>query len=96
MNIYLLEQDYVDGYDTYDSAVVIAENADEAKYIHPSSFVTHVSDDKWMGTFSKGGEYEHDTDCWPKYSDVDQIKVTCLGESTATKSRLVLSSFNAG
>ncbi len=35
MNIYLLEQDCVDGYDTYDSAVVIAENGTEAKYIHP-------------------------------------------------------------
>lgn len=62
----------------------------------PSSFVTHIKDDKWMGTFAKGGEYENDMDCWPKLSDIDQIKATYLGKSKETKSRIVLSSFNAG
>lgn len=35
MNIYLLEQDVNDGYDTYDSCVVYAMSEDEAKDIHP-------------------------------------------------------------
>lgn len=35
MEIYLLEQDLNNGYDTYDSVVVIAENEDEARKIHP-------------------------------------------------------------
>lgn len=37
MNIYLLSQTENDGYDTYDSCVVIAENEEEAKTIHPAN-----------------------------------------------------------
>lgn len=40
MEIYLLEQDWNNDYDTYDSVVVIAENEAEARLIHPSEFVT--------------------------------------------------------
>ena len=36
MKLYLIEQDENDGYDTYDSAVVIAVNAKEAKKINPA------------------------------------------------------------
>jgi len=35
MNIYLIDQDVVYGYDTYDSAVVAAESEEEARNIHP-------------------------------------------------------------
>ena len=38
MNVYLLTQNKVKGYDTYDSCVVIAENEEDAKTIHPSFF----------------------------------------------------------
>ncbi len=38
MNLYLLSQNVNDGYDTYDSCVVAAESADEARTITPSSF----------------------------------------------------------
>ena len=37
MNIYLLKQDIVDGYETFDSAVVVAESEDDARTIHPRS-----------------------------------------------------------
>jgi len=33
--LYLIEQDRNDGYDTYDSAVVVAKSAAQAKRIHP-------------------------------------------------------------
>lgn len=36
MNIYLIEQTVNSGYETYDSAVVCAENEDCAKLVHPS------------------------------------------------------------
>ena len=42
MNLYLISQDKNNGYDTYDSAVVIAENEDKARLIHPN-------DRKWNG-----------------------------------------------
>lgn len=38
MNIYLLTQHDVTGYDTYDSCVVLAESEDEAKIIHPAYY----------------------------------------------------------
>ena len=41
MKLYLIEQDDNDGYDTYDSAVVVASSAKEAKKINPDG------QDKW-------------------------------------------------
>lgn len=35
MNLYLIEQDDVGGWDTYDAAVVCAESEDQARLIHP-------------------------------------------------------------
>ena len=37
MNLYLLEQDHVGGYDTYDSVVVIAEDAEAARVMIPDT-----------------------------------------------------------
>lgn len=97
MNIYLLEQDLNNGYDTYDSCVVIAESEEAARNIHPSSFVTHVKDGKWMGTYTKGGEYEQDSYDWVPYSRIDEIKVTLIGTALESKEPgVVCASFNAG
>ena len=38
MKIYRIYQHVNRGYDTYDSAVVVAENEEEARHIHPSGF----------------------------------------------------------
>jgi len=100
MNIYFIEQDLVGGWDTYDSAVVAAESEDDARKVHPSSFVTHVTDEQWMGTYSGGPNagkeyYQDESDCWVKFSDIGCIKVSCLGE-TDHKRGLILASFNAG
>jgi hypothetical protein len=35
MKLYLLEQDVVTGYDTFDSCVVVADSEQSAKLIHP-------------------------------------------------------------
>lgn len=35
MNIYLLQQEEVSGWDTYDSAVVVARNEQEARLVRP-------------------------------------------------------------
>lgn len=37
MNLYLISQSHNRGYDTYDSAVVVAENENIAKQMHPRS-----------------------------------------------------------
>lgn len=101
MNIYKLSQDLDNDYDTYDSVIVIAENAADAIKIHPSKFVTHITDDNWMGTYSggesKGKEYLIDGYGWVNYRDIDKIKVALIGEAhNSQKKGIVLASFNAG
>ena len=97
MKIYLLSQDIVNDYDTYDSAIVIAENEDEARKIHPNRLVTHITNGQWMGTYSGGGEYENEPFDWVRCSDIDKLSVKYIGEADASQQKgLVLASFNAG
>ncbi len=85
MKLYLLSQDDFDGYDTYDSCIVCAENEDDAKLITPSSF---LDDDIAEG-------YSGDYGAWPR--NVDGVRCEYLGEAKDGSIRgLVLSSFNAG
>ena len=102
MKLYLLTQDVVGGYDTYDSALVAALSENDARDIHPSAYVTHVTDGKWMGTYSrraigeKGGqEYENEMSSWPVYRQRDFIKAEYLGETEKPRG-VILASFNAG
>lgn len=100
MNLYLISQDIVGGYDTFDSAVVAAESPDDARKIHPGSYyITHISDGQWMGTFSggpnTGKEYINETSDWVRYCDINFIKVEYLGKTTIDRG-VVLTSFNAG
>ena len=105
MNIYLLSQSEVDGYDTYDSCVVAAENEEDARQIHPSEFVTHVKDGKFMGTYSDtalngkaGKEYENDNGYeWVSYRDINLIEVKLIGVADeGIKRGVICASFNAG
>ena len=57
MNLYLISQDHNDDYDTYDSAVVAAENEDAARETHPNPMATHIKDGQWMGTHTLNGIY---------------------------------------
>jgi len=99
MNLYLITQDKVGGYDIYDSAVVAAKSPDDARKINPSSFVTHVTNGKWMGTYSGGNnigaEYEKEGSSWVQYADIDCVEVEYLGKTEKDRG-VVLASFNAG
>lgn len=44
MNLYLIWQEKNTNYDTYDSAVVAAESAEDARWIHPG-----MGGQKWDG-----------------------------------------------
>lgn len=95
MNIYLLEQDLNNCYDTYDSCVVAAINETAARNTHPSPLVTHVKDGKWMGTYTRGGEYKQDSHDWVQYSQIDQIKVKFIGVANDDISAgVICASFN--
>jgi hypothetical protein len=98
MNIYRIYNE-IGGYDTYDSAVVIAKSEYEARRIHPSYFCTGHNEKGWFGTYlDDSGTYElgHSGD-WPRFDDVeDDVKVELLGSSNIDKPGVVVASFNAG
>lgn len=97
MNIYKVEQDINNGYDTYDSFVCVAETEQEARETYPSQFGTHHHDGKWFGTYSGGGEYERDGSDWIRFDQIDQLKVTLIGITNKDhKKGVVVASFNAG
>jgi len=101
MEIFLLKQEINRDYGTYNSVVVIAENEEEARKIHPSRFVTHVSNNEWMGTFSmgqnKGVEYRTWDNKWVRFDQIGELIVTHVGTATAEQKKgVLLSSFNAG
>jgi hypothetical protein len=85
--IYLISQDVNNDYDTYDSAVVIAKNEEEAKKIHPSPSSVYPNANN-EGYFSEGNWVEH----------TQQVKVRCIGTANSEfkPNTIVLSSFNAG
>ena len=95
MKVYLLEQNTTEGWDTYDSVVVIAEDVEDARNIHPSSFVTHIRGGTWRGTNISGEEYSTGEDTWAKYEDIDSIEATYIGETDKERG-VILASFNAG
>ena len=83
MKLYLLSQNEVSGYDTYDSIVVVAENEEEAKNISPyNKDLSEVT-----------GSY----DTWVGKDNIDKIKVTYLGEAKeGLEKGVIIHSFNAG
>jgi len=104
MRVYMMSQEENTGYGTYDSVVVIAENEQDARTIHPSEYVTHNHDGKWYGTYSgrtaPEGEYETENEgygAWVEFEDIGKIKVTEIGEADKDQERgIVCASFNAG
>lgn len=81
MKLYLLEQNFVIGYDTYDSVVVCAENEEKAKLISPYKMEEVTSPNaSWVGR-----------------DNIDKIKVTYLGEaSSKLKKGVIIASYKAG
>ena len=82
MNLYLISQTEQNSYDTYDSAVVAAENEEAARNTHP-----HSSE---QNAWDVGQNYT-----WA--SRPENVKVKLLGQAALdTQAGVVLASFNAG
>jgi hypothetical protein len=93
MNIYLIEQDVLTGYDTFNAAVVIAENETKAKLIHPNEYEWNPEIHAWV----EGTEIVDDPSVppatWPAPA---YIKVTLLGRAEADmKKGIVCADFRA-
>ena len=81
MKLWLISQNVNNGYGTYDSAVVAAETAEEARRIHPdgdpAELKRHINYDTWA-------TFEH-------------IEAKLIGEACpGTQSGVILASFIAG
>ena len=82
MKLWLLKNETVEGYDTYDSAVVAAEDEATARMIHPLYCI-----DDWDG---KAGKYP----CW---CDAEDVIVQYIGTADISiEAGVVCASFNAG
>lgn len=82
LNLYLISQTENNNYDTYDSAVVAATTAEEAKTMHPNGSHTVTEED--IEYFSN----------WCKLSNVQVVHIgTAL---TGTTKAVICASFRAG
>lgn len=80
MKLWKISQNVNDDYDTYDSAVVAAENVEEARMIHPGA-------SKWDGKQEKYGS-------WCASEEVKVAYIGEAKEGT--KKGVICASFNAG
>ena len=94
--LYLLEQEVNQAYDTYDSCVVCAETEEEAKEISPDEYYKY-HDGKWWFQYSSGVEKEESQNDsgWVEPKDV---KVTEIGIANDSQKigDIICSSYNAG
>jgi len=82
MKLWLLKNEVVTGYDTYDSAVVSAPDEATARMTHPSEYV-----DGWDGSVER----------FPIWCAADDVIVQYIGEaSTGIEAGVICASFNAG
>ncbi len=87
MNLYYISQSVRSGWDTYDSAVVAAKTAADAKTIHPANY-QNDGDDKWWEDKSPYG-------AWAPHPD--NVEAELIGRAKrGTKRGVIVASFNAG
>lgn len=99
--LYLIKQNEITGYDTYDSAVVVAENEQQAREINPASTSCNYRwrEGIWQIQNWRTKEWSDATPC-DTWSTPEHVKVTMLGVlnlgSNFKAGDVVCSSFNAG
>ena len=103
MKLYLIGQNINCGYDTYDSAVVIATSEEEARRIHPSKHYIFVNGVWNFWVWKDGKKLMSPCDPeqgWGPYGEwttPENVTVTCIGDATQGQvGDVVCASFNAG
>ena len=87
MNLYLITQSENDEYDTYDSAVVVADSAEEAVNIHP--------DDGGDEAVARRSDYWR-CSVWASKPENVTAKFIGVADEELEGGTVVLASFNAG
>jgi len=97
MNIYLITAKNHGGYDTYNSAVVVAESEDAARVTSPSDYYRWI-DGQWHFVFVDGRSEPVSRDDWPSNPlDPGVIEVRLVGTAApGSESGVVCASFDAG
>ena len=93
MNLYLLTQDTVRGYDTYDSCVVCAESEEEAQKIVPCSYYQYI-DGVLCDTIIGRPIDKYDLG-WPSHQSEVKVKLIGIADPSVEKG-VVIASYNAG
>ena len=96
MNIYLITAKNHGGYDTYDSAVVVAESEDAARVTSPSDYYRWI-DGQWHFVYAYGSsEPERSRDDWPNNPlDSGVVDVQLVGAAApGSEAGVVCSSYN--
>ena len=83
MNLYLISQDENQDYDTYDSAVVAAEDEHSARLTNPEGM---SAGEVWDGT----------VDSYSAWTNAGNVSVKLIGVSNSDVAGVICSSFNAG
>jgi hypothetical protein len=93
MNLYLISQNINNDYDTYDSAVVAAFTADEARAIHPAGGKTP----EFTIIYEDGCKEYHSDEEWGSWCGQDRVRVELIGVAApGIESGVILASYNAG
>jgi len=94
MKLFKIWQDVNDSYDTYDSAVVAADNENEAKHIYPAGNYYEWDGEKFFYAAPNGVNYIQKLYDW---THPDNVKVQYIGEAReGTEKGIIVASFNAG
>ena len=88
MKIYLISQDEFDGYDTYDSAVVVAADARKARQIHPGGAM-------WANRNVPYNDWR-DGDAWATSPETVEARMVGYAKRGMKEGDVICASFNAG
>jgi hypothetical protein len=87
MKLWLVSQGINNGYDTFDSMVVVAEQESDARKIHPA--------ETWDWIDEENYNYWQYNSVWA--NTPEQVDIEYIGEAAPnTDAGIVLASFNAG
>lgn len=97
MKIFLISQDVNDGYDTYDSAVVCAQNEESAKRVDPSGYYKIDEQGNFWFKYADGRMVNEGTDAPHNWCKMEDVQVQYIGEAKeGSYEGVICSSFNAG
>lgn len=94
MNLYLISQTVNSSYDTYDSAVVAAENEHDAARMNPNPTYEWRDDGGWHYLYSDGTARAEGSD--RAWADPSQVDVRLIGIAADDVTGVICASFNAG